>query len=282
MPDTANTAAPTKGAIQYDATAAIVLGQQAQRALSNAADFTVDSDDMLEVAAVDLRAVKALQKRVEEQRTSITGPLNQAVKAVNDLFRAPAQYLLDAEGKLKGAMLTYTTEQQRRAEEARRKAEEAARIERERLAAEQREQERIAREAALAAQRAAQEAADLAAKGDAQAAAAAQAQAAEQAKAAEQASAQAQATEMASAVVSMPAEVAAPARVTGISTSKSVDFVVEDLHALVRHVAEHPELITLLMADSIKLRAQVRATGMNTKLPGVRVFQKQTMSARAA
>mgnify|MGYP006913922576 CR=1 FL=1 len=30
------------------------------------------------------------------------------------------------------------------------------------------------------------------------------------------------------------------------------------------------------------LRAQVRATGLNTKLPGVRVFIKQSMSARSA
>lgn len=281
MSDT-NTAAPTRGAIQYDATAAIVLGQKAQRELANAADFTVDSDDMLELAGEDLRRVMTLKKNVEEQRTSITGPLNQAVKAVNDLFRAPAQYLADAEKALKGSMLTYTTEQQRLADEARRKAEEIARAERERLAAEQRRQEQAAREASEAAARKAQEAADLASKGDAEAAAAAQQQAQEQAQAAELANAEAQATAMTAAVVSMPVAVAAPARVTGISTSKSMDYEVEDLHALVCHVAAHPELITLLMTDSVKLRAQVRATGMNTKLPGVRVFQKSTMSARAA
>ena len=80
----------------------------------------------------------------------------------------------------------------------------------------------------------------------------------------------------------MPVAVQAPAKVSGISTSKTVDFEVVDLHALIKHVAAHPELITLLMADSVKLRAQVRATGMNTALPGVRVYQKATMSARAA
>lgn len=103
-----------------------------------------------------------------------------------------------------------------------------------------------------------------------------------QSEAAQQANTEAQAAEVTAAVVSMPVAVAAPAKVSGISTSKSVDFVVEDLHALVRHVAEHPELITLLMVDQVKLRAQVRATAMNTKLPGVRVFVKQSMSARAA
>ena len=146
MPDTLNPA-PTKGNVQYDASAAIVLTGQAQRALAGAADFTVDSDDMLEAAGDDLRAIKALQKNVEAQRTAITVPLNQALKAINDLFRPAGEYLAKAETTLKGAMLTYTTEQQRRAEEARRRAEELARQERERLAAEQARQEAIAREA---------------------------------------------------------------------------------------------------------------------------------------
>ena len=281
MPDTINPA-PTKGNVQYDASAAIVLTGQAQRALAGATDFTVDSDDMLEVAGEDLRAIKALQKNVEAQRTAITVPLNQALKAINDLFRPAADYLTKAEATLKGAMLTYTTEQQRKAEEARRKAEAEAAAERARLAEEQRRQEAIARDAAQAAERAAREAAEAAARGDAEAAAAAQEQARVQAEAAQQANTEAQAAEVTAAVVSMPVAVAAPAKVTGISTSKSVDFVVEDLHALVRHVAEHPELITLLMVDQVKLRAQVRATGLNTKLPGVRVFIKQSMSARSA
>jgi hypothetical protein len=281
MPDTI-TLTQTKGQVQYDASAAIVLTGQAQRALAGAADFTVDSDEMLEVAGDDLRGVKALQKRVEEQRTNITVPLNHALKAINDLFRPPAEFLKQAEDKLKGAMLTYTTEQQRKAEEARRKAELEAAAERARLAAEQARQEAIAREAAQAAERAAREAQEAAARGDAEAAAKAQEEARQQAEAAQQANTEAQATAVTAAVISMPVEVATPTKVTGISTSKSVDYVVDDLHALVQHVAAHPELITLLMVDAVKLRAQVRATGMNTKLPGVRVFVKQSMSARAA
>lgn len=282
MPDTATAAAPTKGAVTYDASAAIVFTNQAQRALANADDFTVDSDDMLEAAADDLRKIKGLQKQVEDTRTSITGPMNQALKAINDLFRPPAEYLKQAEGRLKGAMLAYTTEQERKAEAARRQAEELARQERERLAAEQRRQEEAARAAAQAAERAAREAQEAAARGDAEAAARAEQEAQAQAQAAEQASTEAQASAVEAAVVSMPIAMPAPARVSGISTSKTVDFVVEDLHALVRHVAERPELITLLAVDQVKLRAQVRATGMNTKLPGVRVFQKSTMAARSA
>ena len=72
----------------------------------------------------------------------------------------------------------------------------------------------------------------------------------------------------------------APPAVKGISTSTNVDFEVNDLHALVKHVAAHPELINLITADSVKIRAYVRGLGMATNLPGVRVFEKQTMSAR--
>jgi membrane protein involved in colicin uptake len=271
----------TQGQIAYDASSAILFTNQAQRALANASDFTVDSDEMLEAAGDDLRAVMGLKKRVEEQRTSITGPLNQVIKAINDMFRAPAAYLLEAEHKLKRSMLVYTEDQRLQAEYARREAEELARKERERLAEEQRQQEAAARAAAEAAKQAEAAAIAAAEAGDSEAAAAAQDEARKQAEVAEAAVAEAQATAITHAVISMPVAVQAPAKVAGISTSKTVDFEVVDLHALVKHVADHPELITLLMADSVKLRAQVKATGMNTNLPGIRVYQKSTMSARA-
>jgi DNA polymerase III gamma/tau subunit len=271
-----------KGQVAYDATAALIYGQQARQWIANTANYVVDSADMMEAAAADLREVKALAKRVEESRTSITGPLNQAAKAVNDLFRPPAEYLSQAEAALKTAMLKYTAEQERLAAEARRVAEEQARAERERLAREQAAQEAAARAAAEAVRRAQAEADAAAAKGDQAAAAAAQEQARQQSEAAEQATAQAQAVALEAAVVSMPPVVVEAAKVKGISTSKTMDFEVTDLHALVRHVAQNPELIGLLAVDSVRLRAQVRATGMRTNLPGVRVCEKRSMSARAA
>lgn len=51
----------TQGQIAYDASSAILFTNQAQRALANAADFTVDSDEMLEAAGDDLRAVMGLK-----------------------------------------------------------------------------------------------------------------------------------------------------------------------------------------------------------------------------
>ena len=74
----------TTDTVTYDASSAIVLATQAQQQLANAADFVIDSHMMFELASDDLKKVKALQKEVEGQRTGIVGPLNQAVKAVND------------------------------------------------------------------------------------------------------------------------------------------------------------------------------------------------------
>jgi hypothetical protein len=39
----------------------------------------------------------------------------------------------------------------------------------------------------------------------------------------------------------------AATKAAGISTSKKIDFEVVDLHALVKHVAAHPELINLVV-----------------------------------
>ena len=139
----------TTNTVSYDASSAIVLATQAQSALASANDFVIDSHTMFELASDDLKQIKTLQKEVEEKRTSITGPLNQAVKAVNDLFRAPKEYLDKAESTLKRSMVAWTTEQERLAAIARAEAEAAARAERERLAQLEREQQEAARKALL-------------------------------------------------------------------------------------------------------------------------------------
>jgi hypothetical protein len=68
-------------------------------------------------------------------------------------------------------------------------------------------------------------------------------------------------------------------KVSGVSTRTTVDFEVADLLALVQHIGSHPELLQLLQVDSVKLRAYVKSLGMSTKLPGVRVFEKQTLAS---
>lgn len=85
--------------------------------------------------------------------------------------------------------------------------------------------------------------------------------------------------QVAQMVVAPPPAVAAPVKVKGISERKSVEHTVTDLHALIRHVAEHPELVDLL-EPTTKLRAYVRGLGMNCNLPGVAVRESTTVAAR--
>jgi len=273
----------TQGRVEYDASTAVVLAGQAQAALSSAKDLTIDSPTMYELASDELKNIKALQKTVEEKRTSITGPLNQALKAVNDLFRAPKEYLEQAEQACKRSMIAYTTEQERIAAEARRVAEEAARKERDRLAAEQREQERIARDAAEAAARAQREAQEAAARGDAEAAARAQEEARQQAEAAQAAQAEAQAAAVTAEVVSIVPTVSAPAKVSGISGRVNYGAQVDDLMTLIKAVAEGKAPIQCVMADEKFLGAQARAFKKAGPLfPGVTAVAERGLSARAA
>lgn len=244
------------------------LNTRAKAALDFIESFVIDSPETYGLASDELKTIKARANKLEEQRTGLTGPLNKVIKGINDLFRGPAGMLEQAEAVLKRKMLAYSAEQERIAAEERRRAEEAARVERMRLEAEAAERQRVADEAAAAA-------AAAAAKGDQVAAETAAAEA-------QRAAAEAQ-TVAATAQMVVAAPVAlAPVKAAGISTSTTVDFEVQDLHALVKHVAAHPELIALLRADDVRIRGYVRGLGLACQLPGVRVFPKQTLSARAA
>lgn len=259
----------TTNTVSYDASSAIVLAGKAQNALASASDFVIDSHTMFELASDDLKQVKALQKEVEETRTSITGPLNQAVKAVNDLFRSPKEYLDRAEATLKRAMVTWTTEQERLAAIARAEAEAAARAERERLAALEREQ-------AEAARKAQEEAQAAAAAGDQEAAQRAMAEA-------EAAQQQAAVAAMTAQVVTAAPAVEAPAKVTGISGRMTYSAEVTDLLALVQAVAAGTAPLEAIQADTKFLGAQARAFKKAGQLyPGVMAVAERSISARAA
>ena len=245
------------------------MTERARGALAFIESFQIATPEDYGLAADELKAIKTKANKLEEQRTSLTGPLNKVLKGINDLFRGPADLLGSAERILKGKMLAWDQEQERIVAEARRKAEEAARVERLRIEAEAAERQRVANEAAAAA-------AAAAAKGDESAAQAAQDQA-------QRAQAEATTLSLTSAmVVAAPVVAIEKPAAKGISTSKKVDFEVTDLHALVKHIGERPELLALLKADEVKLRAYVRGLGMSCALPGVRVFEERVMSARAA
>lgn len=285
------------------------IQKRAQSFLSMVNTMTVESDQDYELAAGELKGIKGAWATMEADRTSFTGPLNKVLDALNARFQPHLKTLKAAEQIIKDKMLSYSAALERIAAAERRKAEEAAAAERKRLEDEARAVERAALEearrvAAIEHQRIAAEqaearrlekiAADARAAGDAEAARIAQENAAAQraqaaaiaAQTAREAEARQQATALEVAAIENVAAVtvAAPVattqvKVSGVSSAKSYDFEVTDLYALVKHIAEHPEHVSLVQADSIKLRGLVKSLGMNTKLPGVRVFVKSTLRA---
>ena len=256
------------------------LAGRAQQALSFIQSMTITSAEDYGFAADELIALKTKANTLEKQRTAITGPMNTALKGINDLFRSPAELLAQGERMLKGKMLAWDQEQERLARIEREKAEAIAAAERKRL-----QEEAAARQAEADAQ--AEAARKASAAGDEQAAALAQA-------AADRANSQAQEAAITSQLVVAAPAVVAIEKTKGISTSKKVDFDVTSLRLLVAYIATgkvyeegdpalaHPELLGLLVADTVRLRAYVKGLGLACQLPGVRVFEERVLSARTA
>lgn len=220
--------------------------REAKAILDVAQSYVIDSPEMATAAAEELGSIKAKAKQLDELRKSMTRPLDEAKARIMDLFRGPQDLLAKAETTIKGAISVYQAEQRRIADEARRAAEEVARKERERLEAERRAAEEAAKAAAAA--------------GDEEAAAAAQVQATVLAAEAE--------------VVEhlAPAVVEAPVKLAGIATRQDWDFEITDEAAIPRE---------FLIVDEKKVRAYVKAMKSDAKIPGVRVFAKDVISARA-
>jgi site-specific DNA-cytosine methylase len=80
-----------------------------------------------------LKSIKGFLKVIEAARVKVTGPLNEALKARNAEARDTAQPLLDAEAKIKRAMIAYSDEQDRLQREEQRREDELAERERARL-----------------------------------------------------------------------------------------------------------------------------------------------------
>lgn len=104
---------------------------EAENMLEMAKSYTITTADMMEAAGIDLQAVKKKYRDLDAERKKIVKPLDEAKKAVQDLFRKPLEFLASAENTLKGAMLTFQREQDRIAREAQAKLDEEARKARE-------------------------------------------------------------------------------------------------------------------------------------------------------
>ncbi len=241
---------------------AAAMTSRAESALAMVQSMVVDSAETYELAADELKSIKARSKSIEEQRTSITGPINKALKAVNDLFRGPGEYLDQAEKIIKGKMLAYTTEQQRIADEERRRSE----------AAIQAEQMRLTREAAEIEAAAKAEAESLLAAGDAEKAAEVEAAAAIE-------SASLSATAL---VMTAPAPQVAPAKAAGISMRSSWKATCENKAMLIAFAADNPQFQNLLDVNQTALNQLAKAMRDTLEIPGVRVYEEKQLASRSS
>lgn len=109
------------------------LFRDSEALLAAAREFKIATPEAALAAGEDLKRIKTLTKQVEEKRTTITGPINKALKEVNALFKPAQEWLGQAEKLLKSKLLEFQSEQARIAREAQAKADEEARKQREKL-----------------------------------------------------------------------------------------------------------------------------------------------------
>lgn len=236
---------------------------EADQALAVATEYRVTTHDEYSAAGDELTRIKAAQKRLDETRKSLTRPLDESKKRIMDFFRAPAEKLAEAEKAIKSACIGYQQEQERIRREEQRKAEEAARKERERL-----ERLRIAAE-----QKAREKEAELRRQAaEADAAERAKIEARMRADAEKAAAKQAEIDARAASVIAPVIHREAP-KVEGLSTRTVWKFRITDARQL-------PPEYTI--PDEKKIGQVVRALKGDTSIPGVEVYAEESMAARAS
>jgi chromosome segregation ATPase len=280
------------------------LEASAGELVARAQAIVITTPDDYSAAGSQLTLIKGRLKRVEEVRTSITKPLNETLRRINDFFAAPKARLEEAERIVKRSMVDYDQKVERERREAQRKAEEAAAAERrkaEAAAAEARrkaaeEAARLEREAAerrAAEEKALREAAEAEAAGNRAAAEAARIEAEraarEAAKLAERAEAKVEKAEAKAADLELAAaSVVAPivdiprATAAGVAGRENWKAEVVDLRALVQAVAAGQAPLSLLQANDKVIGQQARSLKAEFVVPGIRVWAERGIAARSA
>jgi hypothetical protein len=250
----------------------------AQNALELARLFEVDSKEMYQAAATEIKLVKSAYKALDEKRKAITKPLDAAKSAAMDLFRPALEALEQAEGVYKQSMLAYD----RKIEAARKAAEEAARK------AADAERERLRQEAAVRAE-AERKQREAAAKAEAEAAAAKNAVErarlqAEAEKRRQEAEAERQAAQEAEAqaeMVQAPIIIAPKMEAAGVSKKVTWSAEVTDKMALIKAVAAGLVPESVLLVDMKILNKLAVSLHEQFNYPGVKAVATTGMAIRS-
>lgn len=130
----------------------------ADLSLSDARGLVIKTEDQCKLAMESFVIARNRVNTLEEKRTSVTGPLGDVVKAINDLFRTPADKLKEARDLYNKKAVAWRREQEelRLAEEKRLR--EVAEREERRIREEKEAQERAWREKEAKAKREQEEA----------------------------------------------------------------------------------------------------------------------------
>jgi len=205
---------------------------------------------------------------------------DETKKAILDAEKALANPLAEAERLTKAAMLTYTEEENRKAEAERRRlqaiADEAARVERQKIeqaAAKQRQIEAEARAKAELARRDAEQASAAERKK-----LLAEAEAAERKAAAAQAKQEAQA-EQSAAIVAPVIQVATQSpKIAGVNVRKVWKAEIVDLSKFLAHVFD-TRRADLVLPNEKMLDATAKGLKQQASIPGVRFYEDSSMAA---
>jgi hypothetical protein len=223
----------------------------ASSVLQAARAFKVTNAAQYEDAAVLLKVVKGAQKELAEKKATLVGPINQALKAIRDLFRGPEDQLDEAEGLYKRTMVAWSAEQEELRRKEQLKLDAAARAERER----KEEQARKAAADALAAR----QAGDLAK--------------------ADRLDQKADRLEGAAAIVTAPIVQREAPRVAGIVERENWTAVVLDKVALVAAIANGQVPLMAFEPNMKFLNNQAKAMKKELAYPGVKAVRETILAS---
>ncbi len=105
----------------------------AQRTLAKIQVYVVESPEDYELAAADLKAIKAQWKRIDEARKNLKRPIDQAAKQLQEFFIPSLTALSRAEDMLKRKMVDYDNAAQAKRRAMQADAEQRASKERQKL-----------------------------------------------------------------------------------------------------------------------------------------------------